>query len=67
MLPARDNKGFIRYLETGNIPLSKELKDFNRKCLEDRAKFENREVGFQMTIDDIFAVSRGKLVGRPEV
>lgn len=65
MLPARDNKGFIRYLEVGNIPLSKELKDFNKCRLEERADFEGRDVEFQMVVDDIFAVSRGKLVGRP--
>lgn len=66
MLPARDNKGFIRYLEFGNIPLTKELKDFNHAALQERADFEGRAIEFQMTIDDIFAVSRGKLVGRPE-
>ncbi|MDO5028420.1 MAG: methylaspartate mutase subunit E [Bacillota bacterium] len=66
MLPARDNKGFIRYLEFGNIPFTKELKDFNHAALQERADFEGREIEFQMTIDDIFAVSRGKLVGRPE-
>ncbi len=65
MLPARDNEGFIRYLEVGNIPLSKDLLDFNKGRLEERARFENREVSFQMVVDDIFAVSRGKLVGRP--
>lgn len=66
MLPARDNKGFIRYLEFGNIPFTKELKDFNHAALQERADFEGRNIEFQMTIDDIFAVSRGKLVGRPE-
>ncbi|WP_054251827.1 methylaspartate mutase subunit E [Neofamilia massiliensis] len=66
MLPARDNKGFIRYLEFGNIPFTKELKDFNHAALQERADFEGRAIEFQMTIDDIFAVSRGKLVGRPE-
>ncbi len=66
MLPARDNKGFIRYLEFGNIPFTKELKDFNHAALQERADFEGRSIEFQMTIDDIFAVSRGKLVGRPE-
>lgn len=65
MLPARDNEGFIRYLEVGNIPLSKELLDFNKGKFTERAKFEGRDVTFQMTVDDIFAVSRGKLVGRP--
>ncbi|WP_027633230.1 methylaspartate mutase subunit E [Clostridium hydrogeniformans] len=66
MMPARDNNGAVRYLKAGNVPLTKELQDFNFKKLEERAKFENREVGFQMTVDDIFAVGKGKLVGRPE-
>ena len=65
MLPARDNEGFIRYLETGNIPLSKDLLDFNKQKFEERAKFEGRDVSFQMVVDDIFAESRGRLVGRP--
>ena len=66
ILPARDNNGAVRYLETANIPLSKELKDFNRKMLEERAVYENRPVGFDMVEDDIFAVGRGVLIGRPE-
>jgi methylaspartate mutase epsilon subunit len=66
MMPARDNEGAVRYLKEGNVPLSKELLDFNRARLEERAKFENREIGFQMTVDDIFAVGKGKLIGRPE-
>lgn len=66
MMPARDNNGAVRYLKLGNVPFTKELQDFNLKKLEERAKFEGREVCFQMTVDDIFAVGKGKLVGRPE-
>ena len=66
MLPARDNKGRIRYLECGNIPFTDEIKAFNRAELQKRADFEGREVSFQMTVDDIFAVGKGKLIGRPE-
>lgn len=66
MMPARDNNGAVRYLMVGNIPFSKELIDLNRERLEERGKYENREVGFQMTVDDIFAVGKGKLIGRPE-
>ncbi|QCX33055.1 methylaspartate mutase subunit E [Caloramator sp. E03] len=66
MLPARDNNGAVRYLEFGNVPLNKEIKDYNRKLLEDRAKYEGRDVSFQMVVDDIFAVGRGVLIGRPE-
>lgn len=65
MMPARDNNGAVRYLMTGNIPFTKELLDFNKEKLEQRSKFEKRPVNFQMTIDDIFAVGKGKLIGRP--
>lgn len=66
MMPARDNSGAIRYLMFGNVPFSDDIKDINREKLNERAKFENREVGFQMTVDDIYAVGRGSLIGRPE-
>ncbi|MFD2169917.1 methylaspartate mutase subunit E [Tumebacillus lipolyticus] len=66
MLPARDNSGAIRYLEFGNLPFTQEIKDHNRALLEERARFEGRPVSFQMVIDDIYAVSKGTLVGRPE-
>jgi len=66
MMPARDNNGAVRYLKFGNVPFTNEIKAYNMRKLEERGKFESREVGFQMTVDDIFAVGKGKLVGRPE-
>lgn len=65
MMPARDNNGAVRYLMVGNIPFTKELILFNKEKLEERARFENREISFQMTVDDIFAVGKGQLIGRP--
>ncbi|MDF2677744.1 MAG: glutamate mutase [Bacillota bacterium] len=65
MMPARDNNGAVRYLITGNIPFTKEILDFNKERLEERARFEKREISFNMTVDDIYAVSKGKLIGRP--
>lgn len=65
MLPARDNEGRIRYLECGNIPFNDEIKEFNRSELQKRGDFEKRDVSFQMTVDDIFAVGKGTLIGRP--
>lgn len=66
MMPARDNNGAVRFLMTGNLPFTKEIIDFNREKLMERGKFEKREVTFQMTIDDVFAVGKGNLIGRPE-
>ena len=65
MLPARDNEGAVRMLKTGNIPLSGELLDFHREKIEERARLEKRGVSFQMVIDDVYAVGKGRLVGHP--
>ena len=64
ILPARDNTGAVRFLDTGNMPFSQDLKDFHKGRLEERGKFERREVSFQMVVDDIYAIGKGHLVGR---
>ncbi|MCX5773440.1 MAG: methylaspartate mutase subunit E [Fusobacteria bacterium] len=66
MMPARDNFGAVRYLEFGNLPFTADIKDLNRTKMEDRAKEEGRPASFKMTVDDIFAVSKGILIGRPD-
>lgn len=64
-MPARDNNGAVRFLDCGNIPLTADLIAFHCKKLEERASFEKRKVSFQMVIDDVYAISKGFLVGRP--
>lgn len=65
VMPARDNSGAVRFLEVGNIPFTEDLKVFHRQKLEERAAYENRPVTFQMVIDDVYAIGKGFLVGRP--
>lgn len=64
-MPARDNSGAVRFLEVGNVPLTDALKAFHREKLEERARTEKRPVNFQMIVDDVYAISKGFLVGRP--
>lgn len=66
MLPCRDNDGAVRILDMGNLPFSQELKDFHKSKIEERATFEKRKVSFQMVIDDVYAIGKGRLVGRPK-
>lgn len=66
ILPARDNEGCVRILEFGNVAMNDEIKQFHRMKLEERAEAEGRPIGFQMTVDDIYAVSTGELIGRPK-
>lgn len=65
LMPARDNMGAVRLLDAGNIPLTPDLKAFHRAKLEERAVFEKRPVSFQMVVDDVYAIGKGFLVGRP--
>lgn len=65
ILPVRDDEGFIRIYSPGQVPFDKEVLDFHRARLAERAKSEGRAVCFQMVTDDIYAISKGNLVGRP--
>ncbi|MBR2311256.1 MAG: methylaspartate mutase subunit E [Oscillospiraceae bacterium] len=65
MLPCRDNEGAIRILNMGNLPFTKDLKDFHAAKIELRAAAEKRKPSFQMVIDDVYAIGKGRLVGRP--
>ena len=65
ILPARDNEGAVRLLDCANLPFSSDLKAFHKDKILERAKAEKRDVSFQLVIDDIYAISKGRLVGRP--
>lgn len=65
ILPARDNEGCVRILEFGNVGMSYDIKAYHHQKLQERAKKEGRPLSFQMTVDDVYAVSDGALIGRP--
>ncbi len=65
LMPARDNMGAVRLLFCGNVPLSDDLVAFHKQKLEERAAYEKRPVNFQMVVDDVYAIGKGFLVGRP--
>ena len=65
MLPCRDNNGAIRILNAGNLPFTKDLLDFHASKVAERAAYENRKASFQMVVDDVYSIGKGRLVGRP--
>ena len=66
ILPARDIDGKIRILAFGNLAFDDDIKAFHHQKLQERADKQGRELHIQMTIDDIYAVSYGRLVGHQE-
>ena len=65
VLPIRDDEGIIRMFNTGSVPIPQSIKDFYQERINTRAKNEGRKASFQMVTDDIYAISKGNLIGRP--
>jgi len=65
LLPARDYQGAVRLLDFGNLPFGEEIKEVHREKIKQRGKAEGRDPSFQMVIDDIYAIGKGMLVGKP--
>jgi methylaspartate mutase epsilon subunit len=64
VLGAKDNGGAVRYVEFGNLPLPDEAKEFHRRKIADRATVEHRAIDYNVMVEDFWAFSTGKLVGR---
>lgn len=63
ILPARDLEGNIRILEFGHTAFNDEIKKFHHQKIQERADFQHRPISFQLTVDDVYSVSLGKLIG----
>jgi methylaspartate mutase epsilon subunit len=47
------------------VPLPDDVLAYHRERIEERARAENRAPSFQMVVDDIYAISKSMLIGRP--
>lgn len=65
LLPVRDNEGAVRLFEAGRVPLPDDVLAYHREKIAERARAEKRAPSFQMVVDDIYAISKSKLIGRP--
>lgn len=61
----RDAQGAVRYLDFGNLPIPKEVKEFNREKVAERARIEGRNINYQVAVEDFWAPSQGHLLGKP--
>ena len=65
VLGIRDLNGACRYIEFGNLPIPEEIKEFHREKVAEREKVEGRKMDYYASIDDFWAISKGKLLGTP--
>jgi len=61
VMPIRDSFGSLRFLSFGNLPFNEKIKKFHQRKIVDREKKESVKVDFNMVIQDIYSVSRGKI------
>jgi len=61
----RDSRGGCRYLEFGNLPIPEEIKEFHREKIAEREKVEGKKVDYYSAVQDLWALSKGKIVGLP--
>jgi methylaspartate mutase epsilon subunit len=65
VLGVKDCRGAVRYAEFGNLPIPEAAKEFHREKVADRAKREGRAMGYNVTVQDFWAFSKGQLIGKP--
>ncbi len=53
VLVVRDAENALRYLDTGDIPLPKEVKEYHREKIADRETRDGRQADFGMVVEDI--------------
>ena len=63
VLTIRDAAGAIRYFEKGNVPLPKEVIEFNRRKLAEREQKEGRKLDIDVLIEDLRTIG-SEVAGR---
>ncbi len=65
VLGVRDAHGACRYLEFGNLPFSKQIKEFHLGKIAEREKLEGKKADYHTAVRDLWSFSKGKIVGIP--
>ena len=63
VMGVRDHEGAVRYLDHGNLPLSKEILEFHREKIAKREELQGRKADYQTVVADLISISKGVLLG----
>ncbi|MFC1532414.1 methylaspartate mutase subunit E [Thermodesulfobacteriota bacterium] len=62
VMGVKDSEGGVRYLDFGNLPFSKEIKDFHKAKVAERGKSIGKQPDYDTVVSDVLALSRGSLL-----
>ena len=65
VMGVKDYQGAVRYLEFGNLPFSKEIKEFHKQKIAEREKLKGEKVDFDTVISDFLSLSADPVVSKP--
>jgi methylaspartate mutase epsilon subunit len=62
VMPIRDGRGALRFLDHGNLPFDDEIIDYHKGKIAEREKLVEKKASYTMVVEDVFAISKGYLV-----
>ena len=62
VLGIKDSEGAIRYLNTGNLPFSKDIIDYHQEKIALRESKQGNKINYETLVNDLLSVSKGILV-----
>jgi methylaspartate mutase epsilon subunit len=65
VMGVRDRLGACRFLEFGNLPLPKEVKEFHVAKVAEREADEGIKMDYSVSLKDFWALSKGSIKGMP--
>jgi methylaspartate mutase epsilon subunit len=65
VMGVRDLRGACRFLEFGNLPMPKDVKEFHKAKVAEREAAEGTKMDYSASLKDFWAFSRGTIKGIP--
>jgi methylaspartate mutase epsilon subunit len=62
IIGVKDSDGAVRYLDTGNLPFTRDILEFHRQKIAERGAKLGHQLDYETVISDISSISRGRLV-----
>ena len=63
VLGVKDLQGAARYLDYGNLPIPKEVREYNDEKIRERELAQGRKLGYKTMLGDFWAFSKGAMIG----
>ena len=62
VLGVKDLRGASRYIDYGNLPIPKEVREYNDEKIRERELEEGRKLDYKSSLADFWAFSRGSII-----